>query len=142
MYFAKNVKYLRKSAGLTQADIARRFNYNAFSTVQKWEAGENAPTLNVAQRLTKMFGVTLDDMANIDLEEAGIKPFHQKSDVMDMADEIIRRPDLFILVEAAKKADPRDVLLTIDLLNRLNSAQDQAPAQTAEPAAQTQAKAE
>lgn len=56
---AKNLAFLRKEAGLTQAELAARINYSD-KAVSKWERGEGIPDLVVLYQLSRMFGVSLE----------------------------------------------------------------------------------
>lgn len=39
MYFKENLRYLRKKYHITQNDLAEKFGYKSFTTIQKWEDG-------------------------------------------------------------------------------------------------------
>ena len=56
---AKNLIFYRKSAGLTQAELAEKINYSDKS-VSKWESGNGVPDVYTMIQLTDLFGVTLD----------------------------------------------------------------------------------
>lgn len=55
----KNINKLRKTKGLTQQDLANKFNYTA-NAVSRWERGETIPDIEVLITLANMFGVTID----------------------------------------------------------------------------------
>ena len=57
---AKNLAYYRKASGLTQLELADRFNYSDKS-VSKWERGEGFPDIFVLKSLADFYGITVDD---------------------------------------------------------------------------------
>lgn len=64
---AKNLKYLRKQAGLTQKKFADEIGVSA-ATVNSWEAKKTAIPVPSAKRIAKYFGVTYTDFCDYDLE--------------------------------------------------------------------------
>lgn len=57
---AKNLAYYRKTSGLTQLELADKFNYSDKS-VSKWERGEGFPDIFVLKSLADFYGITVDD---------------------------------------------------------------------------------
>ena len=60
---AKNLVMLRKNKGLTQADIAEKFNYSD-KAVSRWEHGESLPDINVLYQICEFYGITLNDLVS------------------------------------------------------------------------------
>ncbi len=56
-----NLKNLRKSAKLTQEDVAEKLNVSR-QTVAKWESGESLPDIDNCILLSKLYRVSLDDL--------------------------------------------------------------------------------
>lgn len=56
---AHNLAELRKARGLTQSELAEKFNYSDKS-VSKWEHGDTMPDIEVLKQLCDFYGVTLD----------------------------------------------------------------------------------
>ncbi len=56
-----NLKILRKTAKLTQEDVAERLNVSR-QTVAKWESGESLPDIENCILLAKLYNVTIDDL--------------------------------------------------------------------------------
>lgn len=56
-----NLKKLRKTAKLTQEQVAERLNVSR-QTVTKWESGESLPDIDNCILLAKLYNVTLDDL--------------------------------------------------------------------------------
>ncbi|HPY79952.1 MAG: helix-turn-helix domain-containing protein [Erysipelotrichaceae bacterium] len=57
---AENLTYYRKKAGLTQLQLAEKFNYSDKS-VSKWERGESVPDTLVLKALADFYGISIDD---------------------------------------------------------------------------------
>ena len=57
---AKNLVYYRKASGLTQLELAVKFNYSDKS-ISKWERGEGFPDVFVLKSLADFYGITVDD---------------------------------------------------------------------------------
>lgn len=62
---AHNLAELRKARGLTQGELAERFNYSDKS-ISKWEHGETMPDIEVLKQLCDFYGVTLDYLVTED----------------------------------------------------------------------------
>ena len=56
-----NLKKLRKSARLTQEQVAEQLNVSRQS-VAKWESGESLPDIDNCIMLAKLYKVTIDDL--------------------------------------------------------------------------------
>lgn len=71
---ARNLAELRKARGLTQLEVAERFNYTDKS-VSKWEHGDGLPDVRTLQAFADFYGVTLDylthDQSDLSLHEKG-----------------------------------------------------------------------
>ena len=59
MMFSIRIALLRESAGLSQAELARRIGVSA-SSVGMYEQGRREPSLDLVVRLAREFGVTTD----------------------------------------------------------------------------------
>ena len=54
-----NLSELRKKRGLTQLELAEKFNYTD-RAVSKWENGDTLPDVEILYNLCEFYGVTLD----------------------------------------------------------------------------------
>lgn len=57
----ERIAEMRKKAGLTQKDMARRLNVSDKS-VSRWERDENLPDLYMALDIAKLFGISVDEL--------------------------------------------------------------------------------
>ena len=61
-----NIKKLRKSRGLTQQQLADIVGAKTYTTITKWERGDNTPQGKDLIVLSKYFNVTVDSILGID----------------------------------------------------------------------------
>ena len=57
---AENLAYYRKASGLTQLELAEKFNYSDKS-ISKWERAEGMPDVLVLKSLADLYGIKVDD---------------------------------------------------------------------------------
>lgn len=67
MKFKENLRFLRRSNKMSQDELAAKFGYKSFTTVQKWEDGTSFPVVSNLNKLAEIFNVELDDLLNVDL---------------------------------------------------------------------------
>ena len=68
MELGKQIYELRKKANLSQEQLAEKVGVSR-QTISKWELGETAPDIKQAQVLSKVFGVSLDELTGNDTKE-------------------------------------------------------------------------
>lgn len=73
MFFATNVRHLRKQHGYTQEYVAEKLGYKSFTTVQKWESGESKPHYDKMIKLAELFDVDINDLTGMDLSSSSFK---------------------------------------------------------------------
>ena len=69
--FAQKLAHYRKSAGLTQSQLAEKLNYSD-KAVSKWERGESVPDIFVLSQIAELFSVRVDDLVNEKVPERPI----------------------------------------------------------------------
>lgn len=62
---SENIKYLRESKKWTKTEMARILGLATYTTITKWESGENHPRACDLKVLCKLFGVTSDALLGI-----------------------------------------------------------------------------
>lgn len=65
---AKNIRYLRLSHGMSQADLAARLGKKSYTTIQKWETGVAEPSIANVAKIAQIFGVSVDGITMTDLQ--------------------------------------------------------------------------
>lgn len=58
---------LRKRSGMSQQEVVSAIGVTR-QTVGNWELGQGSPALDKAAELARLYGVTLDDLANDEVE--------------------------------------------------------------------------
>lgn len=74
--FATNLIKFRKSAKLTQAELAEKLNYTD-KAVSKWERGESVPDIYTLKNIADFFSVSVDsliDTPTADVPQISISP--------------------------------------------------------------------
>lgn len=61
--FAENLKNLRKSAGLTQTELAEKL-FTSAQTVSRWETGDGEPSLDMLTSLAAILDVSMDQIVS------------------------------------------------------------------------------
>jgi pentatricopeptide repeat protein len=61
MTIGKNIKALRESLGLTQEQLAEKLHIS-YQAVSKWETSQNVPDTMMLPAISKIFGVTIDEL--------------------------------------------------------------------------------
>lgn len=68
----KNLAELRKKKGLTQFELAEKFNYSD-RAISKWENGDTLPDIDTLYILCEFYGVTLDYLTHTYDQEQFVK---------------------------------------------------------------------
>lgn len=61
MNFGANLKALRKAAGLTQLEVAKRLGLTDMA-ISRWENNHTEPNMDYCAKLCLILGCTLDDL--------------------------------------------------------------------------------
>jgi len=80
IFLAQNIKYLRKKKGLSQEHLAEKLAVNR-SMIGSYEEDRAVPRIQVLQQMAHYFGVTLDEIVNIDLATMINKNGELKADI-------------------------------------------------------------
>lgn len=59
--FNERLRELRKKAGLTQAQVAKKLDVDQ-SAVSWWESGVNFPCRKYRKKLARLFGITVEEL--------------------------------------------------------------------------------
>ena len=63
----ENIQFLRKEKNMTQEALAEGVGVSR-QTIAKWESGESAPDLEMAEKLSQMLDASLDELAHAPFE--------------------------------------------------------------------------
>jgi len=77
---AKNLVYYRKASGLTQLELAEKFNYSDKS-ISKWERGEGFPDIFVLKSLADFYGITVDDFYSLEHKKVTVQQSKKRKQI-------------------------------------------------------------
>lgn len=103
---ASNIKYLRKSKGLTQDQFADKIGVNR-AMIGSYEEGRAVPKLSVMQDMAHYFGIRIDAVINVDLsanigDEDGMSADAKGSNLRVVSTIVDRNNDEMITLVPAK----------------------------------------
>ena len=78
MMLGSSLFHARKRAGLTQEWVAERLGVSR-QTIGKWEADETLSDIRQSKRLATLYGVTLDDLIDFDLDVSQVEEAIERS---------------------------------------------------------------
>ncbi|MDN0054559.1 helix-turn-helix domain-containing protein [Collinsella ihumii] len=78
MVLGNSLFHARKKAGLTQEEVAECLGVSR-QTIGKWEADETLPDIRQSKRLATLYGVTLDELIEFDLDVSQVEEAIERS---------------------------------------------------------------
>lgn len=104
---SKYLQILRKNHHYTQDELAERLNVSR-QAVSKWETGTTVPNLDVLLKLSKLYGLTINDIIDPEIQPQKITDFEQISTISENElKEILKNFDPRSLVIASMGASPK-----------------------------------
>ena len=97
MEFGKKIMDLRKKNMLSQEDLAEKIGV-ARQTISKWELGETSPDLKEAKKLSKIFNVSLDELADNDIKNILVEKTSNTEKLAGLILKLIKFAIVFIIV--------------------------------------------
>lgn len=71
---SQNIRWLRKRAGMSQDELAKKTGKKTYTSVQHWETGHAEPSQDTLIKLSEIFSVPVGDLISTDLQgTAGVK---------------------------------------------------------------------
>lgn len=103
---SKYLQLLRKKHNYTQDELAKRLDISR-QAVSKWETGAAIPDLEVLLKISKLYGITINDILEPHIPTKKITDFEQLSKVPENElREILEQYDMTSLVIASMGASP------------------------------------
>ena len=97
MEIGKKIMELRKKQGLSQEELAEKIGV-ARQTISKWELGETSPDLKQSKELSKIFNVSLDELADNDIKEILVEKTSNTEKLAGLILKLIKFIIVFIIV--------------------------------------------
>ena len=69
----------RKKKGLSQEEVAEKLGVSR-QTISKWETEETVPDIYQAKKLAKIYGLSLDELTDVDLDQKEIEEVIKNTD--------------------------------------------------------------
>lgn len=105
-YFSSNLKHLRNQSGMTQLELANKLGKD-YSTIGKWELGQRNPIMEDMLKLSDIFNINIQDLAEKDLRFQNDNKlgeleilFNKAKDKLDPSQEATIK---FVMQDAIKK---------------------------------------
>lgn len=103
---SKYLQFLRKSHNFTQNDLASKLDISR-QAVSKWETGAAIPDLAVLLKISKLYGVTINEILEPQIQPQRITDFEQISTISEKElKEALKQFDVDSLVIALMGASP------------------------------------
>ncbi|MCX4321527.1 MAG: helix-turn-helix domain-containing protein [Lachnospiraceae bacterium] len=103
---AKYLHFLRKSHNYTQEELAEKLDISR-QAISKWETGVTVPDVDVLLKLSKLYGISINDILEPKIQPQRIADFEQISTISEKElKEIFEQFDADSLVIALMGASP------------------------------------
>ncbi|MCI9340860.1 MAG: helix-turn-helix domain-containing protein [Dorea sp.] len=103
---SKYLSYLRKTRNYTQEELAKQLDISR-QAVSKWETGTSIPDLEVLLKISKLYGITINDILEPRIRPQRITDFEQISKISETElKEVLKVFDADSLVTALMGASP------------------------------------
>lgn len=103
---SRYLQLLRKSHNYTQDELARKLDISR-QAVSKWETGITLPDLEILLKISKLYGLTINEILEPPIQFKRISDFEQISVIpQDELREILEQFDTHSLVIASMGASP------------------------------------
>lgn len=103
---AKYLQFLRKSHNYTQEELAEKLDISR-QAVSKWETAAGIPDLEVLLKISRLYGVTINDILEPDAAPLRIRDFEQIVEIPEEElREILEVFDIDVVATALMGASP------------------------------------
>ena len=97
MEIGNKIMELRKKNGLSQEELAEKVGV-ARQTISKWELGETSPDLKQSKELSKIFNVSLDELADNDIKDVLVEKTSNVEQLAGLILKLIKFSIAFIII--------------------------------------------
>ena len=111
--FSEKLSQLRRQAGLTQAEMARRLGISK-SAVSMYECGNREPELELLQAMADLFGVGVDALLGREDPLVNGDP-----ELTEYLEALRDRPELRMLFSTTRNATKEDIEKTVRIIEAL-----------------------
>lgn len=122
MNIGGNIQSLRKSCGWTQKQLAEKLKNLGLEvstkTISSWEVNRTEPQMGVIQKLSELFKCNLTDIIGENVNE---EYYYLNEETRKIAQAAFENKEFRMLFNATRNASPEDMLLVIDIYNRIKN---------------------
>lgn len=97
MNLGNKIADLRKKNNLSQEELAEKIGVTR-QTISKWELDETTPDIKQAKELSKIFNVSLDELANNDINNILIEKVSNTERLSEITIKILKAMGVFLIV--------------------------------------------
>ena len=105
---------LLKKKGLKAADVTRATGIKS-PVFSEWKKGKSKPNAEKLVKIANFLGVSVEYLMTGKEKEGGEK-YYLNDETAAMAQELFENPELRVLFDAARDADPEDLKTAYDIL--------------------------
>lgn len=106
--FKEMLKYLRSRESLSQAELAEKLGV-AKSTISMYEVGRREPDFETLEAIADLFNVDMNFLLGKDGSENDDR-YYLNNETAKAAQEIFENKELKMLFDAARDAEPEDLI--------------------------------
>lgn len=117
MSIADNIKRLRETYGLTQAELGAIAGVTD-KAVSTWESGEKAPRMGAVQKIADHFGISKSAIL-LDETDRERSPAPMDPDLAHLLESLRTRPEMRMLFDLADNATAEDVRKAVAIIEAL-----------------------
>ena len=104
--------------GVTTADVCRATGISQ-ATMAMWKKRRGKITAENASKIAGFFGVSVPYLLGEDEQETDDGGYYVYGETAQIAQELLMKPGLRVLFDAARDADPDDLLLVAQMISRM-----------------------
>ena len=116
MEFKDVLKNLRKDAGYTQAELAKKLGFSN-GLIGMYESGQRRPSFEALEAIADFFNISIDYLVGKDDKSV----YYLDPNVARLAQELFERPEMRILFDASQKATKEGIEQVAAILNKLGN---------------------
>lgn len=117
MSIADNIKRLRETYGLTQAELGAIAGVTD-KAVSTWESGEKSPRMGAVQKIADHFGISKSAIL-LDETDRERAPAPTDPDLEHLLESLRTRPEMRMLFDLADNATAEDVRKAVAIIEAL-----------------------
>lgn len=117
--FGKNLSDILYERHINQRELAKYMRVSS-ATASDWCSGKKMPRIDKLASIANYLNVTMSDLVE-EHAEGYFNPFYFDDDIAELAHEMHKDANKKKLLEASLNCSPADILLAIDILQKLNA---------------------